>query len=233
MIHPRTTALVVALLAAGCASARPARPLSAAQHEAAARNEEALAARQAARFDPSATEERKQCTALGPQKVASEFDLCLPAVENPTAKHLRQAEEHDRRAAEHRAESAALRAAADGACAGLPPGDRDVSPFERAAAIEEVAALGGEDDGAVVTFRQEPGLTAGRLAHQLACHQARYAALGRDAPGAAVDPIAPAGVEARVSQGGGVLEVELTADEPATAKEVLDRAERLIEGRSP
>ena len=67
-----------------------------------------------------------------------DLDTCWTSVSNPTAEHLREAEEHRRHAADHRASSVALRDAEARACVGITPDDRDMSPFEH---VEDIATV--------------------------------------------------------------------------------------------
>lgn len=81
--------------------------------------------------------------------------------------------------------------------------------------------------GASVLFRPVPGLTLERLQQIVDCHLARNAALGHDSSTMPDCPLVLAGVSAAVEQTPTGLVVLLRAADPATAREVLERAERL------
>ncbi|MFZ6180529.1 hypothetical protein [Nannocystis pusilla] len=220
--------------AAGCASSRDTQPhaMSAAAHESVAGQHERAAATHEAARSPQAVEERAGCAApvLGAQ-------VCWSAARTDPDEHAAQAEEHRRIAAEHRAASAALRAAEASACATIASDDRDISPFEHVedvAAVEplyEMVTVSKETSprlvGASVLFRPVPGLTIERLQQIIDCHLARNAALGHNTSRMPDCPLVPAGVSAAVEQTPTGLVVLLRAADPATAREVLERAERL------
>jgi hypothetical protein len=231
---------------AGCATTTPgSRPheMSAAQHEAAAKNEEQTAAAHAAQYDAHATEAREYCRrgATGSSR-GQVTDICWTSVTNPTEAHLKMAEEHRRHAADHRAGSAALRDAEARACNGISEDDRDISPFDHREDIESVEPLkatlssaktgtSAYTVGAVVTIRALPGLTPEWLQRTVDCHLARNAALGHNVPEMPDCPLVPNGVEARVSSTGSGFAVAIRSDNPDTAKEVLARAQRLVQGK--
>ena len=202
--------LLVLGVVSGCTTTSPdSRPpaMSAEQHEAAAQNEE---------------------------RVVVEWT----SVTAPTDANRRAVEEHRRRAAEHRAASAALRGAEARACVGISPEDRDGSPFDHTADIESVAPLKEwrrrnrwqyeEMVGATVTFRAVPGLTAEWLQRVVDCHLARNASLGHVVPEMPDCPLVPEGATATVSSTGRGFAVAIRSNDPAAAKEILARAERLV-----
>jgi hypothetical protein len=226
------------LLLISCSSSTPgARPhdMSAARHEQTARDEEQAATAHGGAYDPAARTERKECRSTMPRP-----PICWTTVENPTADHLRAAEEHRRRAADHRAASAALRNAEAHACAGIADDDRDTSPFDRTEDIVGVTPLkeepGGDRSsgvlsrvrmaGAVVTFRARPGMTAEWLQRIVDCHLARNTALGHVVPEMPDCPLVPKGISARVTSTGNGFAVAIRSDDPEVAREVLDRAQR-------
>lgn len=209
-------------------------------HEQEAAAHADAAAQHAAQYDPQATAARERCqtrvSGAASAAIAS-GDICWTSVTNPTETHLRQAEEHLRHAADHRAASAALRDAEARACVGINPEDRDVSPFEHAEDIAGVAPLAEHSStdrspsqrmvGAVVTFRAVPGMTAEWLQRVVDCHLARNASMGNELPGMPNCPLALRGAQARVSTAGNGFSVAIRSDDPATAGEILSRAERL------
>lgn len=159
------------------------------------------------------------------------------SVTNPTDANRRAIEEHRRRAADHRAASGALRDAEARACVGISPEDRDGSPFEHTEDIESVAPLKEwrrqnrrsyeELVGATVTFRAVRGMTAEWLQRVVDCHLARNASLGHVVPEMPNCPLVPEGASAMVSSTGRGFAVAIRSNDPAVAKEILGRAERL------
>ena len=219
-MNPRTLIATLGVPLLACATTTPGsqpHEMSAEQHEAAARQEEQTTAGHAAKYGPNAS---------------------WTSVTNPTDVELREAEEHRRRAADHRAASAALRDAETRACIGISSDNRDMSPFERTEDIESVIALNerrssgkqsyGQMVGATVTFRAVPGMTAEWLQRMIDCHLARNAALGHVVPEMPNCPLVPNGVAATVSSTGRGFAVAIQSNDPATAMEILARAERLV-----
>ena len=246
---PKTIATrVVATLALGflwsCASMTPgAHPhdMSAAQHDATAREEQRKADAQTARYDPNAKVSAQSCTDLFGSPA------CWTSTTNPTKDHFDRAEEHRRRAAEHRAASQALRDAESRACVGLSPRDRDQSPFDHKEDIASVVPLYGPEpgtpagagyesgparadrlQGAVVTFRALPSMTAQWLQRIVDCHLARNAALGNEVPEMPYCPLVPKNVSARVNAAPSGFAISVHADDPETGREVLRRAQALV-----
>jgi hypothetical protein len=227
---------VLGMMTAACATpSRGAKPhdMSAAQHEREAQAHAGTAEAHAGQYDPQAGTTQKQC---GPGSHGP--GLCWTSVGNPTEQHLKAAEEHRRHAAEHRAASAALREAEARACAGIPPDDRDISPFdhkEDIAAVEPLTERLGTSvtdtseriAGAVVTFRAVPGMTSEWLQRIVDCHLARNASLGHAVPEMPDCPLVPRGAQARVRSTGDGFAVEIRSDDAATAREILARAKRL------
>lgn len=238
--------VLVAIAPPACAGKTPgAQPheMSAAAHEREASEHGRTGERHAADYDPAVRSQGFSCFAPGGPRPGLNAtvieDVCWDSVQNPTEGHRDEAERHRRHAADHRAASAALREAEARACAGISPGNRDMSPFERREDIASVAPLMlPEADaraktpaerllGAVVTFRAVPGLTAEWLQRVVSCHLARNAALGHVVPEMPDCPLVPRGVQARVSPAADGFEVAIRADHPTVAREVLARAQRL------
>ena len=208
--------------------------MSQAQHQQEAAQQEALAASHAAQFDPNATVTDVACGATNPHGARR---ICWTSTTNPSAEHLATADEHRRMAADHRAASQALVAAEASACAGIADPDRDMSPFEHVQDIASVAPLTEshtagkattqEIVGAVVEFRAVPGLTAEWLQRMVDCHIARNAALGNAVPEMPDCPLVPKGATAQVTSTGAGFSVAIRSDDPAAAKDILARAQRL------
>lgn len=237
---PSFRATFVPLVFFGCAAATPgAEPhdMSAAQHESQAQEHAQVGAEHAAQYDPKAQEPAEHCAASGPRRRESQVDACWSSTRNPTAAHLRMAQEHRRHAADHRNASAALREAEMRACGGIGANDRAMSPFSHVEDIESVEPLTGpsgnikspatETMGAIVTFRAVEGMTAEWLQRIVDCHLARNSSLGHVLPEMPDCPLVPKGVEARVSSTGSGFAVRIRASDAATAREVLARAQRL------
>ena len=232
----RTLIAVSALTLGACATTQGARPhdMSAAQHDAAAAQEEQTASGHAAQFDPDASVE-KRC---GPQsgavlRAGIGETVCWTSMTNATDAHRRAADEHRRHAADHRAGSSSLREAEARACAGVSPTDRDTSPFEHREDITSVAPLTGPDAqlaGAIVGFRAVPGMSTGWLQRAVDCHLARNTSLHNEVPEMPDCPLVPAGATAVVSQAGTGFAVAIRSSDPATAREILARAQRLAAG---
>jgi hypothetical protein len=227
----------------GCATTPGARPhdMSTAQHEAAAQGEQQTAQTHAEQYDPSATVTRERCSprggrARGADSIGS--DVCWTSETNSTDVHRRAAEEHRRHAADHRKASAALREAEAKACIGIAADDRDMSPFEHGEDIAGVAPLNErrtsgkvsteQPVGATVTFRAVQGMTAEWLQRVVDCHVARNASLGHNVPEMPNCPLVVKGAEARVSSTGNGFAVEIRSSDPAVAREILARAQKLV-----
>ena len=230
-----TVLTTLAACACGAAAGTQPHDMSAAQHERTAEEHAQRAQEHGSRYDP---ETKTTSTGCGEQT-----RICWTSVENPTTAHQRAAEEHRRHAAAHRAASIALRDAEARACAGIDPDDRDISPFDRTEDLAGVQPLEEEispsapsqgrprkqTTGAVVMFRARPGMTAEWLQRIADCHIARNAALGHVAPEMPSCPLVPKGVEAHVTSTGDGFAIAIRSDDPAVAKEVLDRARRSLQ----
>lgn len=232
---------VAAAFAAACAGTPGTQPhdMSAAQHEAMAQRAERGAALHQAQYDAGASATTAHCgrtnftVATGVATPA-----CWTSTRNPTAEHLDQANELRKMAAEHRAASQALRDAEARACTGLSDDDRDGSPFahrEDIASVEplyaNVSSGKGQNarlEGAVITFRAVPYMTAEWLQRIVDCHLARNAALGHEVPEMSYCPLVPKGVTAIVKPTSAGFAVEVRADDIDTANEVLRRSRMLV-----
>lgn len=219
----------------GCAAAPGTQPhdMSAAQHEAMAKNEESAATSHAEQRDPNATT----------TEVCSGKGGCWTSTSNPTAQHGDDARRHHEIAAKHRAAAAALTDAEKGACVGISDDDRDVSPFYHREDIQSVSVLTEtiksgkastqKEVGATVVFRALPGMTAEWLQRVVDCHLARAAAVGHDMPEMSYCPLMPKGVKAKVTSAGNGFAVNLSADDAATIAEIKRRSQSLVRGAAP
>jgi hypothetical protein len=223
-------ALGFAAWSMGCAASPGTQPhdMSAAQHEAMAKNEESAAAGHTDRHDPEATQATQVCAGKGG---------CWTSTSNPTAQHGDDAKHHHELAAKHRAAAAALDDAEKSACAGISDEDRDISPFYHREDIQSVSALTAtttsgkgsaqREVGATVVFRAVPAMTAEWLQRVVDCHLARAAAVGHDMPEMSYCPLMPKGVKAKVTSAGNGFAVNLSAEDAATVAEIKRRARAL------
>ena len=243
---------LVAAVPLACASTPGAGPhdMSASGHEVAARRQEQIADFHQRLYDPAAKENRQRCL---PGRHDSVDEVCWNSSRNPTEEHQHEADRLRRAADEHRAASAVLREAEARACAGIAREDRDASPFthvEDVASVQPIVLDSGDPTvshrgppverqgepahstertvGVNILFRGVPGLTADKLRALVDCHVARNAALGHVVPEMPDCPLVPRGVEARVTTTPAGLQVEIRADDPSTAREVVARAGRLV-----
>lgn len=203
--------------------------MSAAQHEAAAAQEEDQTSEHGAQHDPSAQTTQENCT-VGRGRV------CWTDTSNPTEEHKIESAEHRDLAAKHRAASQALKDAEASACVGISDHDRDMSPFAHAGDIQSVSKLSEDaaptartklkrDAGATIVFRAVPGLTAEWMQRIVDCHLARNSAVGHDMPEMASCPLVPRGAKATVRSVGDGFAVDVHGDDAATAAEIWRRAQ--------
>ncbi len=246
LIDIRTPTLLIAFLMSSCATTPGSHPheMSSAQHEAAAKAEERVAAGHDAQYVPNAAAPKEKCSPRSGPSLRTGFDpeVCWTSVVNPTDVHRRVADEHRRHAADHRGGSSALRDAEARACVGITPDDRDISPFEHKEDIATVEPLnvgaGGAKQpsmrlvGATVTFRAVQGMTTEWLQRVIECHVARNAALGHVVPEMPNCPLVPNGVEAHVTSSGNDFAVAIRSNDMPVAQEILARARRLLEDKA-
>jgi hypothetical protein len=241
------SSIILAAALAACGTTAPGtRPhdMSAAQHEHEATQHESMAQEHQAQYDPDAVTRKESCrNRLGGTGRTDKGGICWTSVTNPTETHMQQANEHRQLAAEHRAASAALRSAEAQACAGIPPEDRDMSPFEHTDDIASVQPLMEPSGppkarmqrtaGAIITFRAVPGMTAEWLQREVDCHLARNASLGHVMPEMPTCPLVPNGARARVTSTGSGFAVTVRSDDDQAAKEILERAQKLVPAATP
>jgi hypothetical protein len=114
-----------------------------------------------------------------------------------------------------------------------------MSPFHHREDIRRVEPLrekvyGGSTpglQGATVTFRAVPGLSAEWLQRLVSCHIARNGSMGHAMPEMSYCPLALKGVTASVTSTGDGFAVTIVAKDSDTAAEVLRRAQGLLPGR--
>lgn len=208
--------------------------MSASQHQREAKAQDKEGAVDASEYNPKAVVEREVCGREPPDVFASP---CWTSRSNPTDEHLREAKAHWKLAEEHRAASTALLAAEQRACVGISTSDRDESPFVHRADIASVGRLEILDSsgkspvsklvGATIIFRHVTGLTKEYLQRTVDCHLARDVSMGFSMPEMAFCPVAVMGARASIVNVAAGLGVEIRADEPDAAKEILKRAQAL------
>lgn len=175
---------------------------------------------------------RHETTAANAESVAE-----WTTAKNPTPAHLERAAELRRAASRHRAAARTLREAEERACIGIPEKDRDESPFEHTEDIASIVPLMGTRlpegglpgtlQGAVVTFRAMPGMTAQWLQRLVNCHIARNVALGHDVPEMPACPLVPKGASATVAPTSDGFAVTIRGANDASAREIWRRASAL------
>lgn len=209
--------------------------MSAGGHESEAASHHAEAADHRARGEASRAIDSSPCPPVTRQPGI--WTPCWSSRARVGAAHLASAEEHRRIAAEHRAASRALRDTEARACVGIGHADRDTSPF---AHVEDIASIApfvemlGEKNavrqrtvGAIVTFRQVPGLTAEWLQRAVDCHLARNAVLGNEHAGMDDCPLVPRGVRASVRSTGDGFEVAIRGEDDNAVESIRQRTARL------
>lgn len=230
----RTVTLVAIAATAACGHAAGTRPhdMSEAEHQHAADEESRLADTHGPQFEQGAQVRVPICDSTTTGQGGR--PICWTDTVNPTEVHRERAEEHRRLAEEHRRASEALRTAEERACGGIAEADRDLSPFAHAEDIRSVEELTATRQtgkvstdhqvGATVTMSAVPGLTPQWLQRVVDCHLARNAALGHQGGGMPLCPLVPKDVTASVRALRDGFAIDISAQEPATAAEVLRRA---------
>ena len=233
--------LVASVAAALACAAAPPKPrvepseMSAAGHEEEAAREEKVAAWHAAHYDPSAGQPGPACLGADGRGLAA-GSPCWSSLANPTAEHLRVAQEHREHAAQHRAASQALRQAEARDCVTVSEYDRDTSPFDHRQDIlrvEDYWEAGAEgrprtELGATVIFRAVPGMSVDWLQRIVNCHLARNAIIGGEVPWMPGCPLALKNVRAQVSRTWNGFAVAIRSDDAATVAEIRKRAHALM-----
>lgn len=228
---PRIFVSAIVLGLVGCASNGTApHDMSAAQHEAMAKQEDSAAEGHQAQSDPNASVTTEKCP-------RGQSNPCWTSTSNPTQEHSSDAESHKEMAAKHRAAAGALAQAETQSCTGIDAQDRDVSPFYHREDITSVTPITRTvqhgkhtstiTSGAAITFRAVPMLTTEWLQHEVNCHLARAAAVGYDMPEMSFCPLMLKDVKAGVSSVGDNFLVQVESDDPNTAKEILSRSQAL------
>ncbi len=231
---------ILAFATTACAAATEgAKPhdMSAEEHEREAQTHSRAAEAHASQYRPEATVERRRCSPRGDPSGTEVDRACWTSIRNPTENHATLAAQHRKHAADHRRASAALRDAEARACVGIPPDDRDMSPFEHIEDISRVERLMERTDasnaasqrtaGVIVTFAAVPGMSADWLQRVVDCHLARNASLGHQVPEMPNCPLVPNRVEAHVTATGSEVAVAIRSNDSEAVRQILARAERL------
>lgn len=223
-----------ALALTACASAPPTPTTTEAaadQHDALAAHNDQAAAKQAAKYDPAARQEKYRCTGRTARE-GIDVEVCWSSEVNPTADHLKKAQRYHALAEEQRAASEKLRQAEQTACTGVSELDKTMSPFSHPEDVDNVVPLkstAARPEGALITFRATEGMTAPRLEKLVNCQLARNACLENAAQEMAYCPLVLKNVKATVAPtAGGLFSVSIRSDDPSIAQEVLRRAEALV-----
>jgi hypothetical protein len=146
---------------------------------------------------------------------------------NPSEQHRREAERLRQEAARHRAEASALARSEQQACSGIDQDEIDHSPFfhrEDILAVEPYF-VNRELRGAKVWFRKVPGLTVEWMRKDIACQQARAAAMGNTEEFQSYCPLVLGDVTATVEETTKGILVILRSERTDIASAVLDRAQ--------
>jgi len=114
-------------------------------------------------------------------------------------------------------------------CIGLAASALERSPFVQDNAIDEIVPhrSGSTIQGAHVVFKPIPGLTVSWMRRAIACHQARWRALGKPANYLAGDPTLIEGAQVNVAEVDDHIVVLIASDIPAAGMIALDRAQDL------
>lgn len=115
-------------------------------------------------------------------------------------------------------------------CVGLIPAALERSPFVQDQAIGEIVPHrnGSTIHGAHVVFKSVPGLTMSWMRRAIACHRARWQALGYPADYLAGDPTLVEGTEVHINGDNEHIIVLIESDSTETGEAVLSRARKLV-----
>lgn len=244
MLNGRTYLALATLVACGGSNQNevPKRPMSVAQHEAAAQEHDEEAEAHERLYQPAEERTSGQPIECIDQPLAGipysgtepmqVMRPCWTADQNPTTHHLREAARHREEAARHRGEAKKLLGAEQDACAGLGEDAIAHSPFfhdEDIVSLEPV-----REDGVVrgfrAVFREVPGLSAGWLERAVRCHQTRAAVMGYSSTFMPYCPITVGPNQATVKEGEAGIIVVLTSEKSEVAAAMLGRARDLVSG---
>lgn len=210
---------------------------SAAGHQAAADREEARLLQHEKLYDPNAKQSVSRCDPEHAEKHPG-APVCWVEAINPTAIHLAEMNVHRTRAAYHRKAARDLRAAEEGACAGVAAAWRNRSPLSQRGDVLGVGPLensAGETKGkprlvgATILLRRIDGLSADQLQRVLNCQVARSATIGYGPATTEADssPLNERGAHVAVREWSSGFAVNIRADDPFAAQAILLRAQRL------
>jgi hypothetical protein len=243
-----TRPLAVLLLSAACGAsdAAPTRPLSAVEHEQAAREHERAARAHAAasstglRGDEAGDHYRCIDNPLVGVTYAGTEPIrvmrpCWTVESNPTDAAMRDVELHRREAARHREVAATLLKVEREACVGLGEDEISHSPFHHADDIllVEPVRRGGEVVGARAVFRRVEGLDADWMRRATACHHARAGVMGYSPTFQSYDPLSVPDISIAIDEVMTGVAVTITARTAASAATVWGRMQALASGEVP
>jgi hypothetical protein len=146
------------------------------------------------------------------------------------------------RAAGHRAAARALVDKETTACSGVPEQVRDAGPFANQAILDRVIELtdpptppghaiapGARLLGATIFVRMGPGVSKASLGRSIRCHLARHETLGDALHERLEDPLLVGHPQITIEDREleFVVQVDITGDDEAEAREILRRARKL------
>ncbi len=232
-VMPQLAFVAVAFSACASTPTPQTTDVAAAQHAQLAAADDQAAAKQIAKYDPAARQDKQRCTGRSARGEA-EIEVCWTSEVNPTADHLKKAQRLHALAEEQRAQSEKLRQAEVTACSGVSEIDKTMSPFSHPEDVATVTPLksagaSGKPEGAVITFRAIDGMTSPRLEKLVNCQLARNACLENGAAEMAYCPLVLKNVKATVTPGAdGLFSISVRSDDPSIAQEVLKRSQALV-----
>lgn len=248
----RVGLLALGALAFGCITKGPEakmpEKLTAAEHERAAAQAEQRAKESEQRVDPGNYTTQRCAPVVVPPPTASYVapqsgpsfsrpeDVCGNSSLSAIRDHQREAEQELKAAAEHRSMAAVLRRNEAVLCAGVPPALRAENPFSRPEHVLAVAPIvdrsgtgkASAERGGVVLALGEMNVEPAALEQRLNC-QAAMAAVDEH-PELASSPAAVPGARSSVWMEGDQLMVEISSTDSDAAKEIGQRARKLIAG---
>lgn len=200
------------LAAAGCAHS--SQQLTQESHLAESARHREEATREEKQYDPNAMPLAEVRTPFADPSTGSLF------VENPTAHHLRAADEHLRAAAQHDAEAKKLAAAEANACQGLNEGEREACPLWPA--IVRTA----QETPRGIKLALKSGVDGVGLAARMKCHLAHGRSHGWDGG----CPLVVSGASVVLTDAG---TLEIRGDSPRSIAAIQAEARKLFAPKTP
>lgn len=219
------------------------QPLSVAEHLKEADRHEVVAHQNTALYQPAEGQgQPPQCAddswAGTPTSGGEEIPLlrpCWSALNNPSSRHLAEAEENLIEARKHRTAAAGLLKTEKQACAGLSADAIDQSPFFFKSDVVSVEAIyeGKTIVGARVLFREVKNLTRDWMQRSAMCHQARAGVMGYTHTFMDYCPLMVRGAQIAVEQTSRGIEVSVRAKDAASRAAIWGRSRRLLDSKTP